>query len=271
MPTAWLFRLLSPLAFLSAAVWFCLDATKRHAVYRNRTFLFGRCTPRQAFLPFLHMHRTVLENVTLSKTKHVTVRGYEHVRALRDKGNGVVHLTSHVGNWEIGARLTAALGIPLTVVVAAAGNTVLEKRYVLLRERAGLQTALAGGSAGTRACKALQAGRHLAIVFDMHPNDKGMKVRWFARAAMVSRGPFWLARKTGSPIVPTFCVRSGWDSFELIFEEPVFPSDAAFVEKIVSCMEKYQRQYWNQWAMFMPLENFIAEGRVEGRFKAVAS
>ncbi len=268
---AWLFRLLSPLTFLSAAAWFCLDATKRQAVHRNRIFLFGRCTPWQAFLPFLHMHRTVLENVMLSKTKGATVRGYEHVRALRSKGHGVVHLTSHVGNWEIGARLTAALGIPLTVVIDSAGNSALEKRYALMRERAGLQTALAGGSAGTRACKALHAGRHLAIVFDMRPNDRGMKVRWFGRETVVSRGPFWLAQKTGSPIVPTFCVRSGWDSFELIFEEPVFPSDSAFVEKIVSCMEKYQREYWNQWAMFMPLENFLSEVLAEGQLKAVAS
>ena len=237
----------------SGAAWGLADGKRRRAVASN---IPGAFNP---LLPFVHFHWTVLENLKYREmdsawvASHVRVRGMEHVRKVLDAGGTAIHLTSHIGNWEIGARATALLGIPLTMVVMENTDGGMEDAYRTRRGMPGLEVAYVGRLAARRALRALREGKNLAMVFDFVPNDRGIEIQWFGRAAKVARGPFWLAQKAGVPIIPTFCLRRGVGEFDLVFEEALQPSRADFIQKTVDCMESYQRQYRAQWAQFTPI------------------
>ncbi len=256
-------RLMYAAGFLSGAVWAVADGVRRHAVGENARLVKSPSTVRDAnvMLPFVHFHWTVLENIKFSSvdadwvSSHVTVHGLEHVRRLQEARTPAIHLTSHIGNWELGARITALLGVPLTVIVLETSQRSLEGIYQKRRSAAGLDILYAGKSAATKAIEALQSGRHLASVFDLVPNDKGLEIDWFGLRSRVVRGPFWLAQRAAAPMVPTFCVRKGMGKFDLIFEQPIFPDQEGFVETVARRMEHWQRKYWTQWAFFTPLRS----------------
>ena len=121
----------------------------------------------------------------------------------------------------------------------------------------GLETADVEASPARLALSALRKGRYLATVFDLEPNDRGLQAMWLGLPSWIARGPFWLAQRVAVPIVPTFCLRRGMEKFHLIFEEPIFPQEADFVQKVVARMGFYQRRYWTRWAFFRPLGRLV--------------
>ena len=65
---------------------------------------------------------------------------------------------------------------------------------------------------------ALKNNEILCIAFDGRDGTKWEPVDFLGRKAMLSTGPFSLARKTGATIIPTFVIRDADDTHTLIFE-----------------------------------------------------
>ena len=139
----------------------------------------------------------------------------EHRRVFEEtaaRGRGMLLVTGHYGNWEIGSLLVRrALGLPLTIVAMADASAGVNRIRRELRESLGAETLEVRRSLDT----ALQirrrlAGNHVvAMLVDRHYGRDRVAVQLLGRHAWFLRTPFVMAHATGAPIVPCFIERVG--------------------------------------------------------------
>lgn len=129
--------------------------------------------------------------------------------AVRD-GRGVIILSAHLGNWEIGGSALVVRGFPLDVVVARQRNELFDRYLTRSRERLGF--GIIPRDEGRRGVLAtLKAGRLAGILGDQDARRAGVFVDFFGLPASTARGPAVLALRSGALIVMLFAVRlPGW-------------------------------------------------------------
>jgi lauroyl/myristoyl acyltransferase len=126
------------------------------------------------------------------------------------KGSGIILVTGHYGNWEIGSiLLRQLLDVPLTIVAMAEANPQVNQIRRQLRDSLGADTLEVRQSFDT----ALQIRRRLAdnhivaMLIDRHYGRDRIEVSLFGRRAWFLRTPLLMGHATGSPIVPCFIER----------------------------------------------------------------
>ncbi len=135
------------------------------------------------------------------------IEGDEHLRAADAEGRGLVLVTAHLGNWELGGRLLATrLRRPTHVVVEAEADPRIERflrggpspvRFVRRRDP----------TAVVPLVSALRRNEIVALQGDRALGTRGdALVDFFGAPAPFPLGPFVLARAAGAPVVPAFCV-----------------------------------------------------------------
>lgn len=177
-------------------------------------------------------------------------------RALSE-GKGVIVLTMHLGNWELGGVVLAQMGYPFWAVALSHKDKKVDDFFVAQRANKGVNV-IAMGKA-VRSCIAeLKKNHMVALVGDRDFTDKGIAIELFGRPMHFPEGPAALSLITGSRIVPGFMIRNPDDSFTLRIENPVEfePSgdkakDLADLIKVYrNIFEDYIRKYPEQWYVF---------------------
>ena len=94
------------------------------------------------------------------------------------------------------------------------------------------------------------------VLMDQNTGSKsGVFVDFFGRKAGTPTGPIIFAMRTGSPIMPIFTIRDGYDTHRIVVEPHFYieekendPATIAFnVQKITNTIERYIRQYPEEW------------------------
>jgi Kdo2-lipid IVA lauroyltransferase/acyltransferase len=136
----------------------------------------------------------------------VQFEGQEHFEEAFARGNGVLLITAHLGNWEImGPRLTRA-GYRLSAVSRAADDPGMEQMVESIRGRAGV-TQIPRERATREGLATLRRNEILAILLDQNTAEGGIFVPFFGYPASTATGPAVFALKTGAALLPTFCLR----------------------------------------------------------------
>lgn len=173
------------------------------------------------------------------------------------RGKGLISVTAHIGNWEMGAAATAAMGLPLSAVAMKLPDERLDKFFTGLRESGHIRPFPSGHAA--RGCfRVLARKEMLAFVADRDIDGSGMPVKFFGKEVRIPRGPAEMAARTGAPIVPAFCVQEAGGHFRLVVEKPIALdgalSEGERVESIARAMvktcEEYISRYPAQWFAF---------------------
>jgi len=152
------------------------------------------------------------------------VEGIEHVEAPLAKGHGVILLTGHLGNWEIGGAALAVRGIPMDVVARRQNNPLFDARLVRTRESLGMRVVERDGSTKTL-LRSLRTGRVVALVADQNVLSGGVFVEFFGVPAATARGPELLAERTGAAVVfATAIRRSGRRARYDVVLRPLLPA-----------------------------------------------
>ena len=135
------------------------------------------------------------------------VEGREHLEAAERLGRGLVVLTAHLGNWELGGRTLAGTVQRRTHVVVAPERDPGVERF--LRGDGG-PVRFVTRTAPTEALglvAALRRGDVVALQGDRALGDRSD--RWqpfFGSPAPFPLGPFVLARAAAAPVLPAFCL-----------------------------------------------------------------
>ena len=155
--------------------------------YRNlgraaaTTFRLSRLTPGQV--------------VTRSR-----VEGRELLAGPVARGQGVVLVTGHLGNWEVGGGALACRGLPLDVVVRPQNNPLFDRALVRARRRLGM-TVISRHDSAHVLLRSLRRGRVVVLVGDQNAHAAGLAVEFFGAPASTARGAALLSLRSGAPLV----------------------------------------------------------------------
>ena len=185
---------------------------------------------------------------------------------LRDGGQGVIVVTGHLGNWELGGILLALRGLPMTVVTLDEPSTELTRWRDEYRRRLGIKTIAVGPGREfgfVEMIQTLRRGECLAMLVDRPYAGTGTPVRFFGRETEFSSAPALLWQHTGAPVVPALRRRAARAAVTLSFAEPpveiaAFGADArsglaANTQAVASVFESIIRRYPEQWFNYVPI------------------
>jgi KDO2-lipid IV(A) lauroyltransferase len=194
--------------------------------------------------------------------RSVSFDGLDEFEAAVREGKGVIFVTAHVGNWDVGAGALAALGYRVHVVADEFPDARMGRFVESTRAGLGVSTATTG-KAGSRVLRALRRGEILAIALDRPDPKKGVWANFFGETVRVPAGPARLALRSGARIMPGVVVRRRGShcGFEAHVEvgfafEPSGNEEQdvqTLTQQILDRLEVYISRYPEQWYMFRPM------------------
>lgn len=190
-------------------------------------------------------------------------QGWENFATPHARGRGVLIVTPHLGNWELGAVFFVKHDVPLLVLTQAEPDARLTEMRQASRARRGVETLVVGEDpfAFIEIIKRLQAGATVALLVDRPPAATGVDVQLFGRTIKASIAAAELARASGCAIVPGVIVRNTNGYAATIM--PEIPYDRAAIgsreariqltQEILRAFEPAIRQHIEQWYHFVPV------------------
>jgi lauroyl/myristoyl acyltransferase len=146
------------------------------------------------------------------------------------QGKGVILITGHFGNWEIGSVFLRRLfGLPLTIVAMAEADDEVNRIRREIRDALDVDTIEVGRAFDTalQIRKRLSENRMVAMLVDRHVGPDRVEVSLLGRQTWFLRSPALMAYLTGAPIVPCFITRMGPGRFRVEMGQPIpVPPDA---------------------------------------------
>lgn len=128
------------------------------------------------------------------------VDGLEFLADPVARGQGVIVLLGHIGNWEIAGAGVTARGVPVSAVAKRQRNRLFDAYVRKVRARYGMGVVLT--SDGPRAIlERLRVPEAVAMVADQNATRGGVFVDFFGVPASTARGPGVLAVRRDVPVV----------------------------------------------------------------------
>ena len=165
------------------------------------------------------------------------VEGWSIVEERLARGKGLILVSGHLGNWELGGAYLAARGVPMQAVARYMENPLFDRYLTRTRERIGMRI-VHDDEAVRRVPRSLREGNAVAFLVDQ--GAVGLASIWvpfFGRLAKTPRGPAVFALRLDAPVVFGAAIRQPSGRFRLTFE-PIDSSSTgnldADVERIVT-------------------------------------
>ena len=216
----------------------------------------------QYLLDYMVMHRLSLSNKGRWIEKEV---GEDHmIEALR-AGKGVICITPHLGNWEIGGLLFSFKGGKLNVLTLDERDEQTKSFREEMRGRKGIKNIYIhpqdeSPMAILDAVKALRRNEIVALLGHRIESQKTRVFNFFGRPTPFPIGVAILAMATDAPVLPVFVVMEKNRKYRGIIEAPIsFHADhrenkeeviQRGMEKLIKIYEDYIGRYPDQWYNF---------------------
>jgi KDO2-lipid IV(A) lauroyltransferase len=185
------------------------------------------------------------------------VEGMDEVREVIAQGRGIVMVTAHFGNWELGVvPFVRSLPCEVGVVARELSNPHLEQLLLQQRVRCGEKVFLRGKT-GRDYVRFLRSGNMLGVVGDMDTTrGEGIFVNFFGRPAWTQTGIGRLARMGRARVFTAFASFDPTDPSRSCLEikplpEPVTKDETEWIAEITQAftdrIEDIVRRYPEQW------------------------
>lgn len=191
--------------------------------------------------------------------------GWEHFEEARARGRGVLLVTPHLGNWELGAPLLVKKGITPLVVSLVEPHAGLTELRQAARARWGIETLVIGDNpfSFVEVIRRLESGATVALLVDRPPASSAAQVELFGRPFAASIAAAELARASGCAVVPVYLPKTGALSQyvahvlpEISYDRQRLGSRAEreqFTQQLMRAFEPVIQQHIDQWYHFIPI------------------
>ena len=176
---------------------------------------------------------------------------------------GVLLLTPHLGNWELGGALLARRGIKIVVLTQAEPGDGLTEMRQASRARWDIETFVIGsnGFDFVEIIKRLQAGENVALLIDRPPEAKAVEVNLFGQPFRASVAAAELARASGCALLGVVVASEAGGYAARILPEFTYDRSVLgtrenrqkLTQQILSAFEPEIRRYPEQWFHFVPV------------------
>lgn len=201
------------------------------------------------------------------------IEGLEHMDAAMAEGRGVILLTAHAGNYELGGVLLRARNLKVHAVYKPDRFEAVERLREGLRAQGGVVGIPVDGVGFSTLplVKLLREGALVGMQGDRDYSLNGLKVPFFGREVPFPRGPWELAAMTGASIVTSFFFTDADRRFHASFGEPIrirggrgerMAEIEAGMRAYVAGLEALIRQHPSQWYCFYPFWDDPARGKI---------
>jgi len=189
--------------------------------------------------------------------RKVKIENIEYLNEILSLKKGIIALTAHLGNWELGGVLAAMLGYPIWAVALPHQDKKVDDFFNLQREKKGLKV-IPIEEAVSKCLLLLKERKIVALLGDRDFTNNGIILDFFNKPTLFPIGPAVLSLRTDSPIVVGFMIRRYDDYFTLRFEKPIYPAYKNNLKKSIediiiqykSILKDYILKYPEQWYMF---------------------
>lgn len=135
--------------------------------------------------------------------------GWHHLERAHAAGNGVILVTAHLGNWDLGGAVASRrLGVPILALAEEVRPPELFERYRAIRARAGVRV-VSGRSGWREAVSTLEQGGVVAVLADRPQDGGAVEVDGSGGQMSFPTMAYRLALRTGAPWVPAVAIRKG--------------------------------------------------------------
>jgi lauroyl/myristoyl acyltransferase len=247
--------------------------TKRRIAKHNFAIVLGRPSTdrevaqvaRRSFRNFAKYVVEIMRFPLLSVAdfeRMVAVEGWEHLRGALALGKGVIFVSIHFGNFELGgARISDE--IPLNVIADELENERLMDLLVGNRAHKNI-TLLSPDGAAKKVLHALRRNEMVGLMMDLGPRAQAfdnVEAEFFGTPTSFPTVAASLARVSGAPIVVSACVRQRDNTFTGIALPPIFVGrtmQAAedvqhATQAIARGLETFVARWPDQWYIFRPM------------------
>jgi Kdo2-lipid IVA lauroyltransferase/acyltransferase len=180
----------------------------------------------------------------------IRYEGLEHYQAAKQKGNGILVATAHLGNWELSAFTHAIMTEPMGVMIRPLDNPLIDDLVERRRQLSGNQL-ISKKDAALTVLRALKRNQAVGILIDQNTTPaEGVFIDFFGRKACANAAFARLAARTGATVIPGFAF---WHEDEKKYvlrfypEVPMSGDVVADTQRIHAEIEKTIRQYPDQW------------------------
>ncbi len=216
-----------------AFLWFDLFRIRRWTVLKNLSIAFpekshdervrlGRESMRYTCYNFFEFsllptfdQKWVDENVIF--------HGLEQFEKAKAQGKGVLLLSMHVGNGDVGVAALALKGLRLNLISKKFKNQAINQFWFGVRERMGTRFFEAHGrNLAFDILKACRNNEGVVFVIDQFMGKPyGIESTFFGRKTGTAYGLALFALKTEAPVLPVYTYRDEDLKTHVVFEEPV--------------------------------------------------
>jgi KDO2-lipid IV(A) lauroyltransferase len=176
-------------------------------------------------------------------------------------GHGVLFVTMHFGNWDMGAAAVADHGYPTSVIADTFSEPRLNELVLDARRHLGMQI-LPAERLGPRLLRALRGNEIVAALIDVPQGEAGVEVEFFGGTIAVPDGLARVALRTQASVVAATVPRlATWSDkvtgdLERVHYAPTGDQERdvrALTQAIFDALEGMVRRRPEQWYIFRSL------------------
>jgi len=214
--------------------------------YKNYArYYYELCVDKEKLMP----------NVTITEDYK---RGRARARELQEKYGGFILISMHMGNWDFAGCYLSEIFPKISNVVVERLSPVFFKWFTETRRKFGMKIVTADN--GREIMRVLRDHEVLVLMADRDLDKTGHQIYFCGKKAYIPSGPAKLSLTFKVPLMIACMTRDKDNPYKFI---PDFNYDALNLEKLertpenelkltqdmVAIMEKYVRNYSDQWCM----------------------
>jgi len=214
-------------------------------------------------LDYMMMHR-IDENNILNYLEEKEI-GADNLLEAQKLRRGIILITPHLGNWELGGIALAQKGHKLNVLALKDDSEKIKTFRERIRMQFGIKSIyVADENLDTiiNIVNSLKQNEIIALLGDRDGTSRTIEVDFFGKKTKFPVGVAYVALASGAPVLPVFVVLKKNGKYQGIVEKPIFFSDystysrdeaiRAVIQEIAEIFERYISQYPDQWYNFYP-------------------
>jgi KDO2-lipid IV(A) lauroyltransferase len=206
-----------------------VSAKRRRITYDNIekvSSLKGRDIDRIAKASYQNLGITLIELLTIDKYDYkraepkVAFSNIELISSVQSRGNGVILLSGHYGNWELLAYSAGVLlEKTINIIIKYQMNPFTDRYLRNLRQRGGNRL-IDMHKAGSSIIKVLKGNGIIAMLADQRAGkNEGIILDFLGRQARVYSSPAKLALRLQAPIIVGYPVRDEKNNYQIELKE----------------------------------------------------
>ena len=238
----------------------------RQVGMKNLTIAFPEKSDREREQILRAMYRNLgwqlaefcqMPHYTLDRANQfIRYEGLEHYLATRQRAQGVLILTGHLGAWELSSFYHSLAGYPMSMIIRRLDNPLIDRLVNGIRCQHGNRV-LHKDDFARGLIAAMRAGETVGVLMDTNMTPpQGVFVNFFGYAACTASGVARVALRTGAAVLPGFLV---WEPTEKRYLLHFLPELAlvntgdedrdaiANTQLFTSTLENVIRRYPEQW------------------------